>query len=558
MNLFICHPGYTASTSKKAVLKAPENFSGTTFKIINRDNGNTEYTGDIKRVGSVDKWKDWYFFTLDFSDFSKKGRYYILVDGTASEPFNIVDTIFDKFLHHEIICYFKSHRASGKWNRHDRAAKFVGNREETKDVSGGWYDASGDISKYFTHLSYANFMNPQQTPAVVWHILKLISNSDKREIKTALLKPRILDEALYGADFLVRMFDKEGYFYSIVFDKWSKDPDQREICAYETQQGNKYENYQAGYRQGAGVAIAALAKASSMGEDGEFSSKRYLEVAKEAFDHLEKHNIEYLDNHEENIIDDYCALLAAVELYRVTKDIKHKDAADKRAKSLMSRQVSDDKATNWFRADNENRPYFHAAEAGFPIIALIEYLDITDEYEKVKEVIKRALNFELDITNEVSNPFGYARQYTRDTDNIQRTAFFIPHKNETGYWWQGENARLSSLAAAAYMGAEIFADSKEFSDRLITYGNDQIHWILGLNPYDMCMLYGRGRNTPDYHEAWPSFPGGICNGITGGFLDERDIDFQPECAGTMNDTWRWGEQWIPHASWFLFASSIRE
>lgn len=558
MKILISHPGYTANTSKKAVLKAPESFSGTTFEIIDRESGETVYNGSVNRAGVVDKWKDWYFFTLDFSDFNKLGRYYIIVNDVASEPFNIVETIFDKFLHHEIICYFKSHRSSGKWDRHDRAASFVGNREDKIDVHGGWYDASGDISKYLTHLSYANFMNPQQTPAVVWHILKLVLNSEKRNTPTSFIKPRIVDEALFGADFLVRMFDKEGYFYSIVFDKWSKDPAQREICAYETQQGNKFDNYQAGYRQGAGVSIAALALASSLNEDGEFASDTYLDVAKKAFDHLEIHNKEYLDNGEENIIDDYCALLAATELYKVTNDKKHKEAADRRAASLMDRQMSDDKAENWFRADNGNRPYFHAAEAGFPVISLIEYLAIAENESEVKEVIKNALNYELSITSEVVNPFGYARQYTRDTDNVQRTAFFIPHKNETGYWWQGENARLASLAAASYMGAEVFKDEEEFAEKLITFGNDQIHWILGLNPYDMCMLYGRGRNTPDYHEAWPSFPGGVCNGITGGFLDERDIDFQPDSAQTMNDTWRWGEQWIPHASWFLFASSIRD
>lgn len=556
MKIFISHPGYTAATSKKAVLRAPDSFSGTSFQLINRENGEKVFEGQIKREGTVDKWKDWYFFTLDFSEYKELGRYYILIDGVASEPFNIVKTIFDKWLHHEIICYFKSHRSSGKWDRHDKHASFIGNRTDTKDVSGGWYDASGDISKYFTHLSYANFMNPQQTPAVVWHILKLIENSRERKIPTDFIRPRILDEALFGADWLVRMFDEEGYFYTTLFDKWSKDPAQRDICGYETQKGNKYDTYQAGFRQGAGVAVAALAKASTFEEDGEFSRERYLEVAKAAFNHLEKHNTEYLDNNEENIIDDYCALLGATELYKASNDVRYKDAAEKRAKSLMNRQVSDENVKNFFRADNENRPYFHAAEAGFPAIALMEYEKIAENKEEVKTVIKNALQFELDITTEVTNPFGYGRQYTKDIDNVQKTAFFIPHKNETGYWWQGENARLASLAAAAYMGSVLFKDNKEFSEALVKFGNDQIHWILGLNPYDMCMLYGRGRNTPDYHEAWPSFPGGVCNGITGGFLDERDIDFQPECAQTMDDTWRWGEQWIPHASWLLFASSI--
>ncbi len=46
---------------------------------------------------------------------------------------------------------------------------------------------------------------------------------------------RLIEEALFGADFLVRMQDAAGYFYMTVFDKWSKDINQRDICAYATQ-----------------------------------------------------------------------------------------------------------------------------------------------------------------------------------------------------------------------------------------------------------------------------------------------------------------------------------
>ena len=59
---------------------------------------------------------------------------------------------------------------------------------------------------------------------------------------------------------LMRMLDADGYFYMTVFDRWSKDVEQRDICSYTTQQGHKFDTYQSGYRQGAGSAIAALAR----------------------------------------------------------------------------------------------------------------------------------------------------------------------------------------------------------------------------------------------------------------------------------------------------------
>jgi hypothetical protein len=54
-------------------------------------------------------------------------------------------------------------------------------------------------------------------------------------------------------------------------------------------------------------------------------------------------------------------------------------------------------------------------------------------------------------------------------------------------------------------------------------------------------------------------PGGICSGITAGYEDENDIDFGLHYATTgKDDDWRWAEQWLPHAAWYLYAVSIGE
>ncbi len=68
--------------------------------------------------------------------------------------------------------------------------------------------------------------------------------------------------------------------------------------------------------------------------------------------------------------------------------------------------------------------------------------------KKILAVIRKSLEFELDITGEVVNPFGYARQYIKPLGEQKKGAFFFTHDNESDYWWQGENARLASLAAA--------------------------------------------------------------------------------------------------------------
>lgn len=40
--------------------------------------------------------------------------------------------------------------------------------------------------------------------------------------------------------------------------------------------------------------------------------------------------------------------------------------------------------------------------------------------------------------------------------------------------------------------------------------------------------------------------------------DEHGIDFQLSFAETGGDhDWRWGEQWLPHAAWYLAAVAAR-
>ena len=196
-------------------------------------------------------------------------------------------------------------------------------------------------------------------------------------------------------------------------------------------------------------------------------------------------------------------------------------------------------------------------EAGLPVVALCHYHDVEPDRQRrelVARCVATSLRFELDITNRVSNAFGYARQYVRAVGGECRDSFFMPHGNESGYWWQGENARLASLACAARMGSRLVADDSELVAQLHQYAHDQLDWVLGKNPYDACMLHGHGRNNPEYERGFPPSAGGICNGITSGFQDEDDVAFAPQsCVGRGDQIWRWGEQWLPHATWYVLA-----
>ncbi|HAV1351885.1 glycoside hydrolase family 9 protein [Vibrio parahaemolyticus] len=559
MLLLTNHIGYERLGPKKAIIQTEQpHLSSYTAQLICATSEQTVATFAVEEQGKVANWHQGYFYLIDFSSFTDSGDYFLQVEDSRSSYFTVGEHILLNQTLSDVIHYFKSQRCGGVFDQQDRQVPVL-NANQTADVHGGWYDASGDVSKYLSHLSYASYLNPQQTPMVVWNILKGLSLLEGSEDIAAFTRTRLIEEALFGADFLVRMQNEKGFFYMTVFDKWSKDTAQREICAYETQLGHKFDDYQAGFRQGGGVAIAALAAASRLGVHGEYDQQKYRNAAENGYWHLKEHNTQYLNDGEENIIDEYCALLASVELFKATKETRYLEESRLWAQRLVARQMSDELIQHFWSANQDgSRPYFHAAEAGLPVIALCEYLAIEDDSvqtESVKRIVNRACEFEIKISNKVTNPFGYPRQYVKGVNESKRDAFFVAHNNESGYWWQGENARLGSLATMAYLAQPHIA-SQEIQQQLSVFAQDALNWIVGLNPYDMCMLDGHGRNNPDYLPQYGFFnaKGGVCNGITGGFEDEEDIAFNPPAQkDDMLQNWRWGEQWIPHGAWYLLA-----
>ncbi|MEC3992124.1 hypothetical protein VSR01_00610 [Actinacidiphila sp. DG2A-62] len=216
-----------------------------------------------------------------------------------------------------------------------------------------------------------------------------------------------------------------------------------------------------------------------------------------------------------------------------------------------------DGGLGWFTADTEGRPFFHAVEAGLPVLALLRFAAVLTGAPKAGPARAPAAEAMLDTlrrTSCVPNPFGYPRQRVRPAGGEDRDAFFFPHANETGYWWQGENAALASLAAAACFCADVDTVPVSDRERLLDFADDQLAWITGRNPFDACMLQGRGRGDVDYATDFPNLPGGIVNGITSGWTDEDDIAFLPADA-PESESWRWAEQRIPHTGWLLLATA---
>lgn len=579
--------GYESTGPKHAVILGSSSEQFSDCSLYEATSNRVAMTIPAQHVGSVKKWRDWDFWTLDFDSFSTEGSYFLVCLSNHrivhSAPFVIQRLLLERNTLQDAVYFFKEERSSGRMDKADRHVPFDPPKKGTIDAHGGWWDATGDYGKHLSHLSFSTYFNPQQIPLVVYNLFKSVELLDQRGTPEFLrYKDHMLDEAMYGADYLVRVKVRRGSFYrSISTGGVNQVPELRRVAGemkkfgiYQSagqapsdliEKANNDLEYEVSYRSGGGIAIAALAIASTLPFSGEFKSADYRKAAENAFTFLEKNNLKLINDGKENIVDDYCALTAATELYRATKKDVYKAAADKRAASLLSRLVTNGGYANYWRADDATRPFFHASDAGFPVVSLLYYAQIAspEMQARVREVVRKSLEFQLTLNSEVANPFGYARQLTQDKDGQRHTAFFFPHNTEVAPWWQGENARLASLAAAARLAAKQYPNDPAFQKQLHAFATNQLNWILGLNPFDSSMMNGIGRNDPVYlfFDSWEftNAPGGISNGITAGFRDEQDIDYNLTYhqTGADND-WRWQEQWLPHGAWYILAVSAQD
>lgn len=576
--------GYDLQASKQAVVSADASQLLHDFQVIDASDNKPVFSGTLQDTGPVAKWSDQHYWRADFSSLKTPGRYYLQLQDHGScirsDEFLVQNDVLERNTFSNVVYYFKGQRASGLMDRADRHLSHPDGTPGTLDIHGGWYDATGDYGIHLSHQNLTSYFNTQQLPLVVWSLLRSWQQLNARhDPDFQQYLRRLLDEGLFGADFLVRDKRPDGSFYQSI-DAPGKDklPQDRRIgdpnwrtqikrtASDTTEQVTPTHGphaYEASFRAGGGVAIAALALASTMDADGDFTRQDYLRTAEDAYRFLDAHNRELINDGVENIVDDYCALLAATELYRATHDEVWRKAAQHRAENLTARLISHDGQHDYWRADAGTRPFFHPTDAGLPVVALLEYASIAtpDQQQTVRDTVRRSLTYELHVTDEVNNPFGYARQLVRMGNGTVRTAFFFPHDTEAAPWWQGENARLGSLAAAARMAAPLFADDPAFHAQLENYAWNQLHWILGRNPYDTSMLIGSGQRNAQYmffrSYEYTSAPGAIINGITAGLNDEDGIAFDLGYAQTgRDDDWRWTEQWLPHDAWYLYAVSL--
>ena len=101
------------------------------------------------------------------------------------------------------------------------------------------------------------------------------------------------------------MQDESSFFYMTLFDNWSKDPAQRGCAPMPPSRGSSPPTGRRAFVRGQHSHRRPGPRPGTSG--GDLDTSHYAEAARRGYLHLRGHNLAYLDDGVENIIDDYCA-----------------------------------------------------------------------------------------------------------------------------------------------------------------------------------------------------------------------------------------------------------
>ncbi len=431
------HIGYDCGDTKNAVYQRQSDETPVSFRVICDKTGAVCFEGAPVEAGEVDNWGTGYYYTLRFDEVKTPGQYYIEVSDNKgavvrSYPFKIGENLLETSTLSAVGYYFKAQRSTGEYEAADRNIPFMyGKREGRVDAHGGWYDATGDYGVHLSHLSHTTYFNPQQASFSAYAFFKMNDLLEEADYPYyTMLKRRLIEEGMYGADFLMRMRAPSGNFFvtkSRTMDAYGPVASMRVLGAYHrnptgrkgggtwgsVDEITEYD-YETSFRAGGGYAIAALAYAARVTYPSDYTKEEYLQAAVRAYDYLYANNELYANDGKWNLVDEYCALDAVIEIYKTTKEIDYLRRARALAKRIIDRYIPIDDTMGYLSVNGTDRPFFHAADAGMPVVNLLNYCAVERQAEDkaaVLAVCEKLMRHELSVTNEVANPFGYARQF---------------------------------------------------------------------------------------------------------------------------------------------------
>ncbi len=502
VDLLVDQLGYeTHSKAKGMVLQSSMSLDSrpSKFSLINTHTLSTAYAGQWQPLGYQPEW-DMHHWSGDFSDFQTPGRYVAETVIDHRTYYSPPFEIDDKLL------LARTGDIACRFYYYQRCGTAIPgfhaacHLDDARLPDGGHRDLTGGWHDAGDYNKYSGY-----TPESVY---ALVLAYDRQKDFFARIdrdgngRADILDEAMWGAAFLQKCIDPETLdLVSTVSSGYGYwgRPE------HETDNTPKTGDERS-VRQ---IQPDASACTSGLALLGKYRPE-YLPLAQRLY---EKHG------------GNMATLLALHSA--MPQQQAYQRATQQRAQTLMP------KGTSAFR---ELAEYALA----YPKDALVP---------AIKSLARRRLQ---EIEARCDTRFGITQRAHSDGRLI-----YFRHYQEGNNWYVGESRELLDTA---YEG--ILLDRLGVAEGRAIAEN-QVHWILGRNPYGVSTMEGVGSAFVPYHHhrynAIPgnprgAVPGAILNGITRAWPDHDRpwLDMHPE----PNPDYQSNEPWLPHNNRWLFLIAI--
>lgn len=473
-----------------------------------------------RTYGADDADWGWYFWSADISALDVIGTYRMgaeLGGLTAdSHPFDVDDALLFRKATPLGVDFFFVQRcgfAVPGWHGlcHMDDAKMVDGTH--RDLTGGWHSA-GDYNKIAYEWGDGGAM------FALTKAFRSAPNTLASQDRDGDGIPDILDEARWGAAFMAKLQVDSGGLLNTIHQgpgrAWMKWVAPEQMT--DNQAGTEDDPEVQPGEGKSPLAIGGWARlATLLAERG--IETDYLTRAVRLWEYASQNSVQDADP---------LLLISTVELYSVTHDERYLVHARKCVESLLATQTPEGRL-----------PGGNGDSGDIPSAALAHFaLELPGEasVKRIRDVLSKHLPHFL---SEPDNPFGISRQ-KRGPDG-----YFFEPTSALGHNWE-----FFSRAWGAFSMYRVLGDRSA-----LEYGMNQINFVLGVNPFDLCMMEGAGSvNPPRYHHRYNAIPGrergavpgAIPNGFVRDMVGHDRPGFDLSTGGRQAPSYRTSEPWLVH------------
>jgi hypothetical protein len=561
------HAGYSLGSPKRAIAS---DLNETSFEVVDAKSGRT-----VLRRPVLSQWTELGRFQLMFFDeVSVPGNYFIRAGDRRTPPFRIGEDAWDSSLSKAINFFYAERCGYPVPGVHDIChADWVMTRNgKSIVVNGGWHDA-GDLSQ--------NLANTAEADYAMWTLAERLQSQGSH----SPLMPRLLDEATWGLQFVLKTTYHDGYRTAFnTMDRWTDGilgtPDDMVASP------RRDTNVDFSCVSDEALAYRVLAKSDPI------LAQHSLDLAKEdwafgvdGLDHTsprtDRPNPAASQFGASPCETAANAALASIELFKSTGDRKYAEKAAGYGAYVVSCQETtvlpglETPLTGFFYRDSSKTQilrYVHLSHEQLPMAALVklcEALPNHADWMKWYTAVTLYSRFYQGAMVSTTYPYGMlANSIFRDDEylalpenstSMPRNSFRDQVLNGVKFgdhwyvrrfpvWFEfrGNHGTALSQAAGLAEAAHLRGDY-DLASKL----QQELEWVIGRNPFAESTMWGEGY---DYAPQYTAMSGDLVGSLPVGIETLRDGDapYWP-----TENCHNWKEVWVnPTGRWIWLMKNL--